>query len=274
MSAATMDLSFQNLKRVIDAASRILDLEIYFYRNSDERYDLHILMSQMDEIVRRDNQHPLITGALMCIIKGIKSLFMAKISDSLSSFHLANSLCRRVDDTLSFSELAFLTRISMLSSLLLGNYFFSNIYHEWLIQREFFDAFQRLCESEIGCIVINDEFNPDILPRGKGHSHLTRISMLREICRINSLHWTYFREYCQIIASNHSIGDMLLVCNTDTYGLPNRPEANGNNIESRVSKKRKSLPISILNQDPVKVLCVCCGNTGKLYTTGKTLELF
>jgi hypothetical protein len=253
----TLDSSIlQDRENVLDILNDLVDQPLHSHQYSPHQYSLS----------------PFIREILVSLQQDFFPYLAMEIQDCSNFFHEIDQRCEEIwNDTAAspsspFEDLLFLTRLKMFC-LLVNQYFFTDLSHRWYLCDQWIQSFCQLTNSAIGRVIIDDEFEPLLLPRRSDHNHLTRVPLLRHLSRLNDLILTYFQTRAEIFSSEGKSCEMYRVARTWTYRCiyqPHPPPPSNSKLPKK-QKKKKPLPpppSSTPAATAVKVHCVCCSPDG------------
>jgi hypothetical protein len=233
------------------------------------------LQTLIDEIAKDSTRNPQLYTALLLIAEEIFPYFAFDQNDCAKIFQRVFDLCERITDegTSLFVDLLLATRIKMFCVLVTNGFFSEDHCHRWYLCDQWLRFFHQLTETKISRVIIEDEFDPLLLPRQPGHNHFTRVPLLRQICRLHALVLTYFHTQTRLLSAKGAVCRMYLIENTWTYRCFYQPRPPSSDppflhINNNKSKKKKDQSAVTNKADPTpltaKVCSVCCSSDGEL----------
>jgi hypothetical protein len=235
----------------------------------------HLTKKRSDEITT--NSHRLCNALLLINEEFFHYLAMDQ-EGCTQIFQGVISLCDQIvdDEGSSFLDLLLATRMKMFSLLVTSGFFYEGPCHHWYLCDQWLRCFHRLADTKPGRVIIEDEFDPLLLPRQPGHNHLTRVPLLRHLSRLHALVMKYFhtQTHLQLSADKGArVCRMYFVDNTWTYRCLYQPQPPSGNYpfqhkqqkKTRKKKQPSGGAVTSLTHSEVhsvKISSVCCSSAG------------
>jgi hypothetical protein len=218
-------LSAKILKEFSHRLLEALDIPVFVYHDTGVSYDKGIVIDHLDEIRKTIigdlTRSRSVSTALMFMINGINYFFDDSVEQAQQCFENADNVCDEVTDSSKLEDIFLSCRIKLFCRLVLSDYFTNEFCHRYVIGCEMVKIVQQYFDRAPLKVAVDDEFAPLLYPRTFGHTHLTRVPILREISRLNGyLMSTHERHVDVRLSEGLVLPDMKQVRNTAVFRIP------------------------------------------------------
>lgn len=221
-------VSVKTLKSFSQILLGTIDIPIFIYQDTSTAYDRQTVITALQhlrhDIIKDTARSRSISTSVMYVINGVNHFYDENVEAAQECFITATAVCQEIETKSQLVDIFLSARIQLFSTLIISDYFLNEFCHQYPLGCESINILEALFRQPQLQVAVDDEFAPLLYPRTFGHSHLTRMPILREMSRLNGLVMERFQRFVPVRISAKEATEvtccMKHVANAPIYQLP------------------------------------------------------